>query len=92
MSTSLADMLAFIEADVPECLISPYTFASMMSICRLLPIDFSSGIGFESRLAEKSAGVDLIVRVPAPQGLDILAGNNRSCRLPDHFFYEACVI
>jgi hypothetical protein len=89
MSSSLADMLTLVEADVPERLISHHTFASLMSMCGLLPMDISSGFGFESRLAEKSAKVDLIVRVPAPGGLNILAGNNPSCRLPDNFFQEA---
>jgi hypothetical protein len=88
MTSSLEAMLALIEADVPERLISPHTFAALRSICRLLPVYFSSGIGFESRLAKKSAEVDLILRVPVPRGLEILRGNDRSCRLPDFFFED----
>ncbi len=86
MRSSLEAMLALVEADVPEQLISPRTFAALKSICRFLPIEISSLVGFESRLAEKAAEVDLDIRVLVPQGLVILAGNDKSCRLPDYFF------
>ena len=88
MSPSIEAILALIEGDVPERLISSHTFVALQSVCRHLPIYFSSGFGFESRLAEKSAEVDLIVRTPAPRGLEILAGKSRSCRLPDFFFED----
>ncbi len=88
MRSSLEAILAFIELDVPQRLISLHRFASMMSFCRLLPIEISSGLGFESRLAEKSADVDLILRAPMHRGMDILAGNSETCLLPDYLFQE----
>ncbi|MBI4966381.1 MAG: hypothetical protein HY913_24085 [Desulfomonile tiedjei] len=86
MSSSLGDLLALVETDVPERLISANMFSALMSICRLLPMEISSMIGFEGRLAEKSGEVDLALRVPVPRGLEILAGNVRSCRLPASLF------
>jgi len=88
MTSSLEAMLTLIEGDVPERLISPHTFAALKAICRPLPIHISSGLGFESRLTEKSAKVDLILRIPISRGFDVLAGNCQSCRLPDYFFGE----
>jgi hypothetical protein len=88
MTSSLEALLALVEGDVPEYLISADAFAALRTVCRVLPIEISSGIGFESRLAEKSAQADLLLLAYAPRGLEILAGIDPFCRVPDNFFED----
>lgn len=88
MPLSIQAILEIVQPHVPKGLVSSSCMESMGSLCRLLPLEITHGLGFESRLGDAEPGVDLILRSPAGQGQRILGAMDRTHHVPHHFYED----